>query len=181
MPIIITASEGILDQIQGAEDDGEIYTTERYPFRLLKIGQSFLIDPETDTYFGKTLGTMQVAAQKAEIKFNRKYVVIQREDGLLEVGRVPKTEANALFPIYQASPEAKTRMLSIYDEFGTGPDNGGRPWNSLGLGQCFIVKADESAGRSIRTSVAIQNRSGVKKYTVVHHKHAEIFEVARIL
>lgn len=173
MPKIIESSEKILEMIDGAPDEGELFCEERYPFRVLSVGQSFIVE-------NKTLGKIEMLAEKAKALYGRQYVVIKREDGTIEVGRINKQEG-VPFQIFEASPEGKSRMLSIYDDFGLSEDATLRPWNMLPLGHCFIIRADLSAGRSIRVSAAIQNRKGGKKYSVVHHKHDGIFEIVRIL
>ena len=174
MPKIIESSAEIIDQTDGDEETGELFCTERYPWRVLDINQSFIVE-------GKTLGKMQMLAEKATTKYGRNFVVIEREDGTVEVGRVGKNNSSVSFQIFEASPEGRSRVLTMYDEFGLQPDTGARPWNMLPLGHCFIIKADLSASRSIRAAAANQNRRSGKKYSVVHHNHDGIFEVVRII
>lgn len=175
MTIIKRCSQQMEKFITSYTEPSDLETKEKYPFNTLDIGWSFMVE-------GRSLGKVQILARNAEIQYGKKFVVIEHGHKIFEVGRVNReavTEEH--FPIYEASPKGKKSVLTIHDDFGIDDKiSTGRPWNRLGLGQCFIERLDVSAGRSLRVGAAVQNRKGGKKFKVIRHAEQGIFEVVRI-
>lgn len=87
------------------------------------------------------------------------------------------------YEIFDASPQAKAKIVSYEDNAGTSANEHHRtkyPFDELKIGQCFTIPIDEASEQSLRITANNRAKKSGKKFTVLKHREFNCVEVARI-
>lgn len=91
-----------------------------------------------------------------------------------------------MFEIVQCSPNAEARIAADFDESKAAPVGNNMhhrvkyPFDLLHVRQAFAVPFAQVSECSLRVSAANRGKSTGKKFAVIKHAAAQVFEVARI-
>lgn len=177
--------ENVYKMIENFEDDEKIFAGvedgERFPWRVLKIGQSFLVG-----YKEMRIDTIRREAIRVGNKTGRKFLVFDNpEEKAYEVARVDGKETlqdSESVVIYSCSEKAAEKITSYTDTVGTSDDlaNSKYPWRRLKIGQCFTIPIGEVEQSTVRGLASSKGKLMNKKFTVIRHDDQNLYEVARI-
>lgn len=183
----VKSSSLILDVIKSYEEKEPLLLGvekgDRFPWQSLPIGWSFIVN-----FSEVSLAALEKEAKRAGINYRREFmIVLNAESETYEVGRTDGVLCGYLEPTkydkYQCSPQMAGRIETYEDLVGVSEDkpNAKYPWNSLGIGMCFVINATSEVEQStLRTLVSSKGKALKKKFSVLKHEDQQIFEVARI-
>lgn len=87
------------------------------------------------------------------------------------------------YPIYNCSPQAKKRIKTSKDQYGTSVNShpcSKYPFEELAIGKCFTVSIAEVKVPSMRVLVSQKNSANKKQFCTVIHRDSNELEIARI-